>query len=336
MKSTLRNKSWNVLSWNIRGINDPLKWPHIRAKIVESDASFICIQETKRTSFDNTFIKGFAPKRFDQFAFVPSDGASGGLLTLWSSKAFAGQVVLQDFCGLVISFTSLQSTDSFILTNIYGPCTGIARDDFVAWLFHLSIDTESLWLLVGDFNFYRSVENRNRDGANLQDTETFNEIISYHGLIELPIKVRSFTWSNMQRDPLLVQLDWFFTSTAWTLKFPNTLVTPLARPTSDHIPCVVSIGTAIPKAGVFRFENHWITMSGFFQTVESIWQIHCPGDSAKSLSSKFKLLRKGLKNWSTSISKINKIIDNCNEVIFMIDELEDQRPLHFSERNFRT
>jgi endonuclease/exonuclease/phosphatase family metal-dependent hydrolase len=57
-------------------------------------------------------------------------------------------------------------------------------------------------------------------------------------------------------DPLLVQLDWFFTSTVWTLKFPNTLVNPLARPTSDHVPCVVSIGTSIPKAKVSCFENH--------------------------------------------------------------------------------
>jgi hypothetical protein len=76
--------------------------------------------------------------------------------------------------------------------------------------------------------------------------QTFNEIISYHGLVELPIKGRAFPRSNMQTDPLLVQLDWFFTSFAWTLKFPDTLVNPLARPTSDHIPCMVSIGTTIP------------------------------------------------------------------------------------------
>jgi hypothetical protein len=112
------------------------------------------------------------------------------------------------------------------------------------------------------------VENRNRDGANMTDIATFNEIISYLGLIELPIKGRAFTWSNMQMDPLLVQLDWFFTSTAWTLKFPNTMVNPLARPTSDHVPCVVSIGTSIPKAKVFRFENYWIKLPGFLDIVK--------------------------------------------------------------------
>ena len=139
----------------------------------------------------------------------------------------------------------------------------------------------------------------------------------------------------MQADPLLVQLDWFFTSHAWTLKYPNTMVTPLARPTSDHVPCVVSIGTSIPKAAVFRFENHWFSFPGFMDVVQNIWAIHCPGDSAKRLSAKFKLLRKALRKWSTSISQLNKIIDNCNDVILLLDGLEDTRNLHISEKNFR-
>ena len=184
-------------------------------------------------------------------------------------------------------------------------------------------------------DIYRYSDSRNRPGANLSDIALFNEIISYLGLIELPIKGRSFTWSNMQAEPLLVQLDWFFTSAAWTIKFPNTLVNPLARPTSDHVPCVVSIGTSIPKAQVFRFENHWIKMPGFLEVVQRIWSIQCPGDSAKCISSKFKLLRKALRNWSTSISVINRLVENCNSIISMLDNFEEARTLHISEWNFR-
>jgi hypothetical protein len=28
--------------------------------------------------------------------------------------------------------------------------------------------------------------------------------------VELPLKGRAYTWSNMQENPLLEQLDWFF------------------------------------------------------------------------------------------------------------------------------
>ena len=91
-------------------------------------------------------------------------------------------------------------------------------------------------------------------------------------------------------------MEMYFTFMAWTLNYPNTMVTPLAHPTSDHVPCVVSIGTSIPKAVVFRFENHWCALPGFMEVIQTIWAINFPGDSAKRLSSKLKLLRKGLKN----------------------------------------
>ena len=83
----------------------------------------------------------------------------------------------------------------------------------------------------------------------------FNEIIGHLGLLELPLKGRSYTWSNMQQQPLLQQLDWFFSSSSWITSYPNTVVLPMARPTSDHVPCVVQIDTVIPKAHLFRFEN---------------------------------------------------------------------------------
>jgi hypothetical protein len=97
------NRLWFVLSWNIRGINDPAKWPLVRNKLEESSASIICLQETKKSDFDSNFIKNFAPKRFDHFAFIPSDGASGGLLVLWVGSLFTGQVILEESFGIVVN-----------------------------------------------------------------------------------------------------------------------------------------------------------------------------------------------------------------------------------------
>jgi hypothetical protein len=113
------------------------------------------------------------------------------------------------------------------------------------------------------------------------------------------------------------------------------MVNPLAKPTLVHVHCVISVGTSIPKAQVFQFENHWIEMLGFMDVVTRILNTHCPDDGAKCISSKFKRLRKGLKIWSTSISVINKIVENCNDIILLLDGSEEQRPLHISEWNFR-
>lgn len=97
------NRSWNILCWNVRGINAAEKWSTICNKIDESNCEIFCFQETKKENFDSAFIRNFAPRRFDKFAFAPSVGASGGslyvgmevffMVLLWISSTLPLQLV---------------------------------------------------------------------------------------------------------------------------------------------------------------------------------------------------------------------------------------------------
>jgi endonuclease/exonuclease/phosphatase family metal-dependent hydrolase len=109
---------------------------------------------------------------------------------------------------------------------------------------------------VGDFNLIRSPENRNRSGGNTNEMLLFNDIINHLDLIEVPLKDRAFTWSNMQNNCLLENLDWVFTSSNWTLAFPNTMAYSLSHVISDHVPYVIQMESAVPKSDIFRFENY--------------------------------------------------------------------------------
>ena len=101
----------------------------------------------------------------------------------------------------------------------------------------------------------------------------------------------------MQSIPLLEQIDWFFTSVSWTNDHPNTLVLPLARTASDHVPCVVNVATCIPKAKLLHFENYWVKLPGFMECVQDVWNMPSRKASADgSISAKFKALRVALKN----------------------------------------
>ena len=114
------------------------------------------------------------------------------------------------------------------------------------------------------------MDNRNKPGGDINNMFIFNEVIGHLGLIELPLKVIRYTWSNMQNVPL-EQIDWFFTTVSWTSCYPNTMVLPLARTNSDHVPCVVQIKTTIPKAKGFRFENYWANLLVFLECVRETW-----------------------------------------------------------------
>jgi hypothetical protein len=257
-------------------------------------------------------------------------------------KFVISNALLQEMCSLALSLPSpSNSLQLSMLSNgnspqIYGPCAGQDRQNFIEWFNSLQIEDAENWLFIGDFNFYRSLEDRNRGGDNMQGIMIFNEAINNLGLQEIPLKGRNYTWTNMQQDPLLEQIDWCFTSLNWISAYPNTLMLPLSRPTSNHTPYMVQIQTSIPKAQVFRFENFWIDQPCFIEVVQSVWQSEIQAsNSATRLTAKFKLLRKVLKRWARGLSRLKEQIKICNEILSIMDKLEENRTLFVQERNFR-
>ena len=98
-------------------------------------------------------IKKFAPCRFDKFDFVPSLGASGGILVIQNSVAFLGITVDKCSFGLTIAFMSFLNFVTCKVTTVYGPCHDPADYDFVLWLCSYSIASDENWLFLGDYNF---------------------------------------------------------------------------------------------------------------------------------------------------------------------------------------
>lgn len=307
------NRTHKILVWNVRGINSQEKWDAIRLKISESACNILCLQETKRELFDNAYLKKLCPWHIDCFAFHPSIGASGGLLIAWNGSLYNGDVIQTNFYAITIKFTSTLDDSVFHLSNIYGPAHSAGKSAFITWLLNLDSSSYDDWILAGDFNLYRSMEDRNKPGGDPNEMQLFNNVISDLDLIDIPFSGRKFTWSNMQLDPLLIKLDWVLVSSSWGLSYPATGIQPLSKPISDHTPFAINIGSKIPRSNHFRFENFWLAQPDFLQTVELHWNsIPYFANAAKIVSAKFKQTRAGLRTWSKKLSNLNKLIHNSS------------------------
>jgi hypothetical protein len=263
-------------------------------------------------------------------------GASGGISTAWNGALFKGELAFQNDFSLSLKFMSKLSQDDWILTNVYGPCTADRKIEFLDWFKNIDMPDSIDWIIMGDFNFIKSPSNRNTEGGDVNDMLAFNEAISNLGLVELPLKGRKFTWSNMQQVPLLEKLDWFFTSSSWTLNYPSTLEFPPVKPTLDHLPSVVAIGTKIPRAKIFIFENYWLQHSSFKEIEKNAWKIPLGYScSAKRVYAKFKNLRRPISLWEKNRPCLKKQIDQVNSVIELLDIVEETRPLNSYEWNMR-
>lgn len=54
-------RNWKVLSWNVRGINSSWKWDAVKNKILLAACDIICLQETKKETFDGQFLRTICP-----------------------------------------------------------------------------------------------------------------------------------------------------------------------------------------------------------------------------------------------------------------------------------
>jgi hypothetical protein len=81
-------RNWNILDWNIKGINSQDRWNDIRLRSEESNC--------KNEFFDQSYIRNFCNRKFNQFAFVPSIGNSGGIITIWNGSLFDGYISIQN------------------------------------------------------------------------------------------------------------------------------------------------------------------------------------------------------------------------------------------------
>lgn len=211
------------------------------------------------------------------------------------------------------------------------------KRSFAQWLHDIQMPEDWDCLIVGDFNLCRSVQNRNKPGGDLTEMNMFNEVINRQGWVEMPLIGRKFTWSNKQESPLLVRLDWFFTSVSWSTSYPHTVAWSLPMgESSDHVPCTIHISTFIPKGRIFRFENYWMELPNFMEVVEHGWSVPViQTDAARAITAKFKNLRRVLKAWQAQTSSLKTNIANVKMVVAFLEVLEELRDLSIQEWNFK-
>jgi hypothetical protein len=121
---------------------------------------------------------------------------------------------------------------------VYGRCKGLERDNFIQWLYNLVIHVDSLWLLLGDFNFIRSTKNINKSGgAILMICLCSMILLDIWDSLSYLLKEGYILGQMCKMILCSSNLTSFFLTPAWITKFPNTVVLPMAKSSSDHVPC---------------------------------------------------------------------------------------------------
>ena len=283
----------------------------------------------------------FLPGALQSIIFLPSAGASGGVITAWDQASYklAGHSIGTN--SVTTLFRALASDLSFSLTNVYGPCAHDLKPDFLSEISTIASHIARPWAIVGDFNLICSPDDKSSDNFDAHEADLFNSTIDDLCLVETPLLDRLFTWTNNQPSPTLVRLDRSLVNTAWNTTFPDTSLKSLTRTTSDHILLLLSAATNVPRPAIFRLNNHWLSIPSFSSLVLSNWssvdESHPRATSSSALLClRLKRIRCATRAWGKRQRPLEVLISNCELMINLLDLLEERRHLSRPEFSLRS
>jgi exonuclease III len=121
-----------IISYNIRGLRGLAKKKEIQKLISSQKPKVLCIQETKMEVIEQSIITWMWGSSDCDFAFKPSEGRSGGLLTIWDSTVILiHRKSIRDHL-LWLEGEWGEEKKKVNIVNVYAPCD--ARRKRTLWL----------------------------------------------------------------------------------------------------------------------------------------------------------------------------------------------------------
>ncbi|XP_026429910.1 uncharacterized protein LOC113326387 [Papaver somniferum] len=132
------------------------------------------------------------------WTYIPSNGNSGGILTIWDSSRFDKLDERLGFNNITVSLSNRINGFQWELSNVYSPCEHERRTEFWQDMYEVRNWRTGPICITGDMNAVRASEERNRGVGDSRNTAMLNNFILEFELIDQPLIGGSFTWSINQ------------------------------------------------------------------------------------------------------------------------------------------
>jgi exonuclease III len=216
----------HILNWNVRGLNSMARQDAVRVLVEASKIDVVCLQETKLSNISRRLILSMLGSEFDNnFIYLPSVGASGGILVAWRFRLGTVGATRVDAHSVSIQLCPSNGCPWW-LTCVYGPQQNQDKVQFLQELRDIRAQCTGPWLVVGDFNLIYKEEDKNNSNLNRAMMGRFRRWINDMEVMEIPLHGRKYTRisSFTNASPTLVRLDRMFCSLDWEDKFPGCLL----------------------------------------------------------------------------------------------------------------
>ncbi|XP_074305778.1 uncharacterized protein LOC141640999 [Silene latifolia] len=247
----------------------------------------------KHNKFSNIAEYGFS-----RFVVLTNNGShpNGRIWVIWR-KNLGYDIIVVDISSQWIHLLIKIEGKQYYVTMVYASNSATTRH--VLWEFSIKQNIQEAWILMGDFNCVRTMEEMiSNSRPDYQDMADFNDGIKQAKLDDLASTRCCFTWTNKQEewDRKWMKLDRALVNGERVLRFPSSCAAAFEPGVSDHSPICVTADCNekyIPKS--FKFLNCWAQHPTFHQLVAAKWEWSTNGNCMESVLQCQRTLKKDLK-----------------------------------------
>ena len=291
-----------ILSWNVRGVNDPVKRKVIKNFIRNHRVDIICLQETKVQEMKSEIVRSLGVGRFLDWTALNAEGSTGGILLIWDKRRISLVDSLVGNFSVSCFFRMEEDGFQWVFSGVYGPVEKSLRELFWEELGAIKGLWNEPWCVGGDFNEVLSPDERFKQGRISNSMRRFANIMNDLELRDFPLQGGPFTWRGGLNGRLKSRLDRFVASSYWESHCSKVIQSCLPRPVSDHCPILLDCDGVRMGPSPFRFELMWLKNKGFKETLRGWSQnLQFYGSYSSILSAKLKALKGILKTWNREV-----------------------------------
>jgi exonuclease III len=119
--------NFQIVSWNVRGLNDGSKRLRVRNLLHNWKAVIVCLQETKLEAVSRGTIQSLWRGQYVDWLCLDSLEASGGILIMWDSRVVEKVDKAVGRFSISYRFKGVLSGFEWGFTGVYGPHRDVER-----------------------------------------------------------------------------------------------------------------------------------------------------------------------------------------------------------------
>lgn len=265
-------KNFKLISWNTRGLGDVDKCKVVRNVIRQERVEVVCLQETKWNRLDYSYVAAVLLSYYDMaVVYTQASNSAGGCLIGWKrAYTLLNSWVTKHTC--TAQLRHIPTDQEFSITNVYGPSNEREKGEFIEELRQVAANITGPWIIAGDFNLVRWIQDRSADHRGIAIMDAFNDFIREEGLLDVHLANRQFTWSSKRPQPILSKLDRVMLSTEWVAAYPVISLTAKAMIVSDHVPILLQCKQPQTRPREYKIELFWFNYRKMDGIVNETWQ----------------------------------------------------------------